>query len=193
MCRDIWQTNPEVPLIRPLTSSRLPSPTRYACFESYSYILRLVWNLSSQHEEQLEDAFKKHMAVANTKEYHAVFFEDYGMHSLWPNTDVVGTHFLKLNKVSPDTYIQLALQLAYHKLHHETPATYESGIILFRLIISTPSAHTRKFKNGRTECVRTQSVEIQEWIAGMENQNTPSETKYLLMTVASNVHKKYAL
>jgi hypothetical protein len=75
-----------------------------------------VWNLSSQHLDQLKDAYEQHIQVAVSREYHACFFEDYG------------TQFLKLNKVSPDTYLQLALQLAYYKLHHETPATYESGV-----------------------------------------------------------------
>eukprot|EP01126_Amoeba_proteus_P053179 TRINITY_DN646_c2_g1_i2.p1 TRINITY_DN646_c2_g1~~TRINITY_DN646_c2_g1_i2.p1 ORF type:complete len:453 (-),score=85.44 TRINITY_DN646_c2_g1_i2:94-1452(-) len=151
--REIWNTNPDVPLLRPISTSRLPTPTR------------LDWNLSAQHLQQLDEAYQKHRQVEVTKDYHALFFEDYG------------TSFLKEHKMSPDTYVQLALQLAYYKLHQETPATYES-------------AHTRMFKHGRTECVRTQSVEIQKWVEAMGSTNVPVPTKHLLLLIASDLHKK---
>ena len=32
---------------------------------------------------------------------------------------------MKKARLSPDGYIQMALQLAYYKLHKETPKTYE--------------------------------------------------------------------
>jgi hypothetical protein len=47
---------------------------------------------------------------------------DIELHTLNTKT---GKGFMKKCRVSPDGYIQMALQLAFHKLHKETPKTYE--------------------------------------------------------------------
>lgn len=57
-----------------------------------------------------------------------------------------GSDFLKRVKCSPDGFLQMAYQLAYYRQHGEPCATYES-------------ASTRMFKLGRTETVRSCSVD----------------------------------
>lgn len=60
-----------------------------------------------------------------------------------------GKDFLSQHKLAPDALVQMALQLAYYRLHHECPPTYES-------------ASTRVFARGRTETIRTLSEESKE-------------------------------
>nr|CAB3233592.1 carnitine O-palmitoyltransferase 1, liver isoform [Phallusia mammillata] len=52
-----------------------------------------------------------------------------------------GKGFIKKLRVSPDGYMQMALQLTFYRLHKKTPKTYET-------------AATRLFKNARTETIR---------------------------------------
>lgn len=65
-----------------------------------------------------------------------------------------GKDFIKSCNVSPDVYIQLALQLAYYKLNGKLTATYES-------------ASTRRFKDGRVDCIRSASEEAFSWVSVM--------------------------
>ncbi|XP_031619166.1 choline O-acetyltransferase isoform X3 [Contarinia nasturtii] len=65
-----------------------------------------------------------------------------------------GKTFIKSCKVSPDVYIQLALQLAYYKLYGHLVSTYES-------------ASTRRFLLGRVDCIRSASTEALEWAKAM--------------------------
>lgn len=61
-------------------------------------------------------------------------------------------------KVSPDAYIQLALQLAWYKQRGEFTATYET-------------ASTRLFKHGRTDVIRTYSSDTREFVKAMVDPN----------------------
>ncbi|CAG8673044.1 6506_t:CDS:2, partial [Scutellospora calospora] len=66
-----------------------------------------------------------------------------------------GTHFIKkIGKCSPDAYLQMVIQLAYYQLHGRVVPTYESSA-------------TRKFLRGRTETIRTLSMESKSFVEGM--------------------------
>uniref|UniRef100_H2ZEX2 Choline/carnitine acyltransferase domain-containing protein n=1 Tax=Ciona savignyi TaxID=51511 RepID=H2ZEX2_CIOSA len=58
-------------------------------------------------------------------------------------------NYLKLKKVSPDGILQLAIQVGHHKLCGHPAATYES-------------CSTSAFKHGRTETIRSCTLEAQE-------------------------------
>ncbi|CAG8568154.1 1596_t:CDS:2 [Ambispora leptoticha] len=90
-----------------------------------------------------------------------------------------GADFIKkTGKCSPDAYLQMVLQLAYYKLHKKVCATYET-------------ASTRKFKHGRTETIRTLSVESKAFVEGMVNNNLSAHEKYKLLQTATKVHSAY--
>ncbi|EEC05785.1 choline O-acetyltransferase, putative, partial [Ixodes scapularis] len=90
-----------------------------------------------------------------------------------------GKNFIKTCKLSPDSFIQVSLQLTFYRLHGHTPSTYES-------------ASTRMFLLGRTECIRSQSMEsdafCREYVKGKLNL---SETEVLLRNAVES-HKEYA-
>ena len=62
--------------------------------------------------------------------------------------------------MSPDGYIQMAMQLAWYRTQGSFTATYETAL-------------TRMFKNGRTETIRTLTAESREWVLAMENPDAP--------------------
>lgn len=61
---------------------------------------------------------------------------------------------MKTSKVSPDAFIQLALQLTMYRLNCRLLCTYES-------------AATRRFMFGRVDCIRAVSPEALEWATAM--------------------------
>lgn len=67
-----------------------------------------------------------------------------------------GKNFMKAQRIHPDAYIQTILQWTYYKLHGHLASTYET-------------ATTRVYYHGRTETVRSCSVETVSWIEAMNN------------------------
>ncbi|XP_072269521.1 peroxisomal carnitine O-octanoyltransferase [Pyxicephalus adspersus] len=65
-----------------------------------------------------------------------------------------GKALVKKKKLHPDTFVQLALQLAYYKLHGRPGCCYET-------------ATTRMFYHGRTETMRPCTMEAMTWCRSM--------------------------
>ena len=61
--------------------------------------------------------------------------------------------------MSPDAYIQMALQLAYYRDAGKFSLTYEASM-------------TRLFREGRTETVRPCTIESAAWVKAMENKSS---------------------
>ena len=91
-----------------------------------------------------------------------------------------GKNEIKKHKVSPDSFIQIAMQLAYFRLHKLAPATYEN-------------ASLRKFVLGRTETIRSCSIVSDKFVKAM-CKNTNSANEILdLMEKAIQEHKSYVI
>ncbi|KAJ8937761.1 hypothetical protein NQ318_006624 [Aromia moschata] len=84
--------------------------------------------------------------------------------------------FMKTCGLSPDAYIQMALQLAYYRDAGKFCLTYEATM-------------TRMYREGRTETVRPVTIESAEWVKAMENKEVPLEEKVRLLTVACDRHQ----
>ena len=67
-----------------------------------------------------------------------------------------GIGFMKKCNLSPDGYIQMALQLAYFRDAGKFCLTYESSM-------------TRLFREGRTETVRSCTMESSAWARSMDD------------------------
>ena len=65
-----------------------------------------------------------------------------------------GKELMKRFKVSPDAWVQLVKQLAFHKMFGRPGVTYES-------------CQTRKYQRGRTEVIRSASNESKAWAEAM--------------------------
>ncbi|XP_014666194.1 PREDICTED: carnitine O-acetyltransferase-like [Priapulus caudatus] len=94
--------------------------------------------------------------------------------------DEFGKDVPKSHKISPDAFIQMALQLAFYKLHGETTATYESSSL-------------RLFKGGRTETIRSASVASKDFAVAMEDQGVSVQDKAEKLKKACDWHKAYTV
>uniref|UniRef100_A0A8C1SRQ0 Carnitine O-acetyltransferase a n=1 Tax=Cyprinus carpio TaxID=7962 RepID=A0A8C1SRQ0_CYPCA len=67
-----------------------------------------------------------------------------------------GKDFPKSQKMSPDAFIQMALQLAYYRIHKRCCPTYES-------------ASLRMFRLGRTDTIRSTSIDSDKFVKAMDD------------------------
>jgi carnitine O-acetyltransferase len=89
-----------------------------------------------------------------------------------------GKGLIKKFRCSPDAYVQMVIQLAYHKMYGKNRPTYES-------------AATRRFQQGRTETTRTVSDESVAFCNAMADSNVSPEESVKLFRAALDAHVKY--
>ncbi|KAL7729123.1 hypothetical protein ACLKA6_009594 [Drosophila palustris] len=115
---------------------------------------RLEWQVNAQVQQRFSQAAITVDKAIDNLDFYVYRYKGYGK------------NFIKSCQVSPDVYIQLALQLAHFKLYGHLVATYES-------------ASTRRFLHGRVDCIRAASSEALEWAKAMcqgEGANVPLES-----------------
>ncbi|XP_026834307.1 carnitine O-acetyltransferase-like [Drosophila erecta] len=88
-----------------------------------------------------------------------------------------GKCFIKAQGLNPDSYIQMALSLAYYAMHHKLPAQYES-------------AHLRIFHEGRTETIRSTSNESKSFLMAMHSEKALISDKLVALQKAVDAHEK---
>lgn len=89
-----------------------------------------------------------------------------------------GKGLIKKFKCSPDAYVQMIIQLAYHKFYGKNRPTYES-------------AATRRFQQGRTETCRTVSDESVAFCNAMANPDASPQECQQKLRAALDAHVKY--
>lgn len=82
-------------------------------------------------------------------------------------------------KVSPDSFVQVAFQLAYYRLHGKPAPTYETATL-------------RKFDEGRTDTIRSPTSDSKAFVEAMEG-GRPAEEVARLFRAATESHKNYAV
>ncbi|CAN7980927.1 unnamed protein product, partial [Ixodes pacificus] len=100
---------------------------------------RLVWDISPELEREIAGALAN--ARKNNEDLD-LYVRD---HDSW------GKGVIKKCKVSPDAFIQMALQLTYYKENKKFVQTYEASM-------------TRLYLNGRTETVRSCTLEAVDFV-----------------------------
>lgn len=109
-------------------------------------------------------------AISKAIDYHQDIM---GKHSLAVlQYDGYGKDAIKKFKLSPDSYTQLVMGLAYYKMKGEVAPTYES-------------AQTRKYKLGRTEVIRSATTEALDWYKAMED---PSQSVSFFNRPSTNLN-----
>ncbi|GAB1863920.1 Carnitine O-palmitoyltransferase I, liver isoform [Camponotus japonicus] len=129
--------------------------------------IRLQWDLNAKCIEAIEQSYQVAHNILNDVELRIYVHDAYGK------------GLMKANSVSPDAYIQMALQLAYYRDAGKFSLTYEASM-------------TRLFREGRTETVRPCTIESSKWVKAMENKTiTVDEKVKLLMDAVARHQKSY--
>ncbi|XP_009900020.2 choline O-acetyltransferase [Dryobates pubescens] len=123
-------------LVRADSVSELPAPRR------------LRWKCSPEIQTHLASAAEKLQRLVKNLDFTAYKFEKYGK------------EFIKKQKISPDAYIQVALQLAFYRCHRRLVPTYESASI-------------RRFDEGRVDNIRSATPEAFAFVKAMSDEKTP--------------------
>lgn len=94
--------------------------------------------------------------------------------------EIFGKGAIKACGISPDAFVQMALQLAYKRDAGRFRLTYEASM-------------TRLFREGRTETVRPCSVEAAKWALAMDAEEKPTkgELRELLASACGKHQKLY--
>ena len=91
--------------------------------------------------------------------------------------EIFGKGFIKTCNLSPDAFIQMALQLAYFRDFGKFSLTYEASM-------------TRLYLQGRTETVRSCTIESSAWVRAMEDEKTSTTERVRLLQEACKQHQK---
>ncbi|KAF5392293.1 hypothetical protein D9757_001455 [Collybiopsis confluens] len=124
---------------------------------------RLDWVTDDQVVDAIRTARARAEAIIRNSDDSMLWFEEYG------------TDWIKNTGFSPDAYIQMAMQLAWYRTMGTFTATYETAL-------------TRMFDKGRTETIRTLSVESRAFVLGMNDPHSSVPMKINLLRLAIQKH-----
>jgi len=133
---------------------------------SYASPKRLEFSVTEPLKEAIAEAAEKLDALVGDLDLALLRFDHWG------------TSEIKSLGFSPDSFIQTALQLAFFRVQGEVGAHYESG-------------GTRQFIHGRTEVIRSCSLESREFCRAMQEKG-PGPDTLALMKTAIQAHNSYA-
>ncbi|XP_063187947.1 carnitine O-palmitoyltransferase 1, liver isoform isoform X2 [Chroicocephalus ridibundus] len=125
---------------------------------------KLQWEIPEECQEVIERSLSTATALADDVDFCSFYF------------DAFGKGLIKKAKTSPDAFVQLALQLAHYKDMGKFCLTYEASM-------------TRLFREGRTETVRSCTVESCNFVRSMEDPTESSENKLKLFRLAATKHQ----
>ncbi|RIA89411.1 acyltransferase ChoActase/COT/CPT [Glomus cerebriforme] len=128
----------------------------------------LKWVTNSSLETTIEKAQSNIQAAIDNVDSVLLHYNEYG------------SNWLKSVKISPDAFVQMGLQLAYHRQYGKPCPTYES-------------ASTRGFLHGRTETVRSCSVDSVAFTKAFDDKDIKKEQKFALLTKAIQSHLEYMI
>ncbi|CAB3383318.1 Hypothetical predicted protein [Cloeon dipterum] len=126
---------------------------------------RLQWDMPPAALKEIEAAFVASQDLLSDVDLRIYVHDHYGK------------GFMKKCRVSPDAFIQMALQLAYYRDAGKFSLTYEASM-------------TRLYREGRTETVRPCTIESSAWVKSMVENKLPREEKIKLLLTACQRHQK---
>jgi len=127
---------------------------------------RLRWDLTQKAEKVIETA------LTNVRK----LIDDIDLVIL--THDAFGKGLIKRCGVSPDAFVQMAMQIAYKRDRGQFGLTYESSM-------------TRLFRNGRTETVRPVTLASAAFVNAMEDPSISKKDKIKLLKAAAEAHQNY--
>jgi len=88
-----------------------------------------------------------------------------------------GKHFITSNKLSPDSYVQMSMMLAYYKLYGRIVCAYEPVL-------------TKNFYHGRTEAMRPATMEARHLCQVFTDPKASPQDKVAALRNATKVHSE---
>uniref|UniRef100_A0A673ATU1 carnitine O-palmitoyltransferase n=1 Tax=Sphaeramia orbicularis TaxID=375764 RepID=A0A673ATU1_9TELE len=122
---------------------------------------KLNWEIPPECEELISQSLAVAQNLADDVDFHVFSFRDFGKGKV------------KKCRVSPDAFIQIALQLAYYRERGSFCLTYEASM-------------TRLFREGRTETVRSCTSESSAFVQALDGEEVP----WRLFRAASEKHQQ---
>ncbi|XP_003737934.1 carnitine O-palmitoyltransferase 1, liver isoform [Galendromus occidentalis] len=126
---------------------------------------RIRFNISSACSNQIKLSVTKATSLLEDLDLHLTRFQVYGK------------AFIKRQNLSPDAYLQMAIQLAYFRDMGKFSLTYEAAM-------------TRLFREGRTETVRPVNRWSCEFVRSMEDPDLCNDEKREKLRTACDEHVK---
>ncbi|KAM3599690.1 uncharacterized protein V6R79_009925 [Siganus canaliculatus] len=127
---------------------------------------KLLFNITPEIVKDIEEAKNNMNILAQDLDMKVIVFNHFGK------------NLPKAHKMSPDAFIQVALQLAYYRLYQRCCATYES-------------ASLRKFRLGRTDTIRSASNASAAFVRAFDDASKQNTEKVDLMVKAVQAHRSY--
>ncbi|XP_048473369.1 carnitine O-palmitoyltransferase 1, liver isoform isoform X1 [Rhincodon typus] len=125
---------------------------------------RLQWDIPKECQEVIMYSLKVAQKLADDVDFYAFPFTKFGK------------GMIKKCRTSPDAFIQIALQLANFRDKGSFCLTYESSM-------------TRLFREGRTETVRSCTVESSNFVTSMESEKFSVDECLHLFRIAAKNHQ----
>ncbi|CAM9743088.1 unnamed protein product [Sphacelaria rigidula] len=127
----------------------------------------VLWKLPEELKGEVQYARKEFVGACHGYSLDAIDFQSFGKNSC------------KEWKVSPDAMVQMAIQLAFRRLHGQMAPTYES-------------CATRSFHRGRTETIRSCTTESADFAAAMNSDSKGKDTRRAALNRAAAAHVSIA-
>ncbi|XP_036384439.1 carnitine O-acetyltransferase-like isoform X1 [Megalops cyprinoides] len=105
---------------------------------------KLRFNITPEIKKDIEKAKQNMNIMVHDLDVKVIVFTHFGK------------NFPKSQRMSPDAFIQMALQLAYFRMYQTCCSTYES-------------ASLRMFRLGRTDTIRSASIDSLNFVRGMDD------------------------
>ena len=129
---------------------------------------RVLFDVAPGLRERIRAAQQQALEAVNDFDLRVHLFTEYGK------------GFMKRLGVSPDAYLQMALQITYFRNVGRFHLTYESAM-------------ARLFKHGRTETIRSVSEQSVDFVRSFVDDNVPADVKLQKLRAASTRHTSYTV
>ncbi|XP_068191401.1 carnitine O-acetyltransferase [Antennarius striatus] len=127
---------------------------------------KLHFRITPEIQKDIEEAKNKLDILAQDVDMKVTIFDHFGK------------NVPKAHNLSPDAFIQVMLQLAYHRVYRRCCSTYES-------------ASLRMFRLGRTDTIRSASSASAAFVKTFDDPRKQNTEKVDLMVKAIKAHRSY--
>ncbi|TNN86554.1 Carnitine O-acetyltransferase [Liparis tanakae] len=127
--------------------------------------MKLRFNITPEVKRDIENAKQNMNMMVHDLDVKVLMFSHFGRKTP------------KQHKLSPDAFVQMALQLAYFRMYNICCSTYES-------------ASLRMFQYGRTDAIRATTTDSFKFVQAMQDPAKQNAERMALLQAAVRTHKE---